>query len=110
MIKFNLIFRNLLRQRLNNGIIIASLAIGMASVNLIALFIQRELDTDGFHTDKDRIFALKCELKRENIEQVFVCGKGAAEYMKINFAQVEDFCRLYNASVPKVLVNKEAFF
>jgi len=110
MIRLNIIFRYLLRQKLNNGIIMASLAIGMASVNLIALFIQRELDTDGFHADKDRIYALKCEFKRENIEQVFVCGQGAAEYMKINFAQVEDFCRLYNASVPKVLVNKEAYF
>ena len=110
MIRLNIIFRNLLRQKLNNGIIIASLAIGMASVNLIALFIQRELDTDGFHTDKDRIYALKCEFKRENIERVFVCGKGAAEYMKINFAQVEDFCRLYNASVPKVQANKETYF
>jgi len=110
MIKFKIIFRSLLRQKLNTGIIIASLAIGMACVNLVAMFIQRELNTDGFHVDKDRIYALTCDYKRETLEQVFECGKGAAEYMKTNFSQVEDFCRIYNVSVPKVLVNNEAYF
>jgi putative ABC transport system permease protein len=95
---------------LNTGVIVASLAIGMACVNLIAMFIMRELNTDAFHKDKDRIYALTCDYKREKVEQVFDCGKGAAEYMKTNFAPVEDFCRMSDASVPKVLVNNEAYF
>ena len=110
MIKFKIIFRSLLRQKLNTGVIIASLAIGMACVNLIAMFIQRDLNTDGFHVDKDRIYALKCDYKRETLEQVFMCGKDAAEYMKTNFSQVEDFCRIYGVSIPRVLVNNEAYF
>jgi len=110
MIKFKIIFRSLLRKKLNTGIIIASLAIGMACVNLIAMFIQRELNTDGFHVDKDRIYALKCDNKTEWLGQLFECGKGAAEYMKTNFSQVEDFCRISDGSVPKVLVNNDAYF
>jgi|SRR5665647_691304 len=110
MINLKIIFRSLWRQKLNTSIIIASLAIGMACVNLVAMFIQRELNTDGFHVDKDRIYALTCDYKRETLEQVFECGKGAAEYMKTNFSQVEDFCRIYDVSVPKVLVNNEAYF
>jgi len=93
MINLKIIFRSLLRQKLNTGVIIASLAIGMACVNLIAMFIMRELNTDAFHKDKDRIYALTCDYKMEKVEQVFYCGKGAAEYMKTNFALVEDFCR-----------------
>jgi putative ABC transport system permease protein len=95
---------------LNTGIIIASLAIGMACVNLIAMFIQRELNTDGFHEDKDRIYALKCDFKRETLEQIFECGKGAAEYMKTNFSQVEDFCRIFDVTESKVVVNDETYF
>ena len=110
MINLKIIFRSLLRQKLNSGIIIASLAIGMACVNLIAMFIQREVNTDGFHVDKDRIYALKCDYKRETLEQIFECGQGAAEYMKTNFAPVEDFCRIYDVSVPKVVVNNENYF
>ena len=110
MIKFKIIFRSLLRQKLNTGTIIASLAMGMACINLIAMFIQRELNTDGFHVDKDRIYALTCDYKREKVEQVFDCGNGAAEYMKTNFSQVEDFCRISDMSVLKVLVKSEAYF
>jgi len=89
MVKFKVIFRGLLRQKLNTGIIIASLAIGMACMNLIALFIQRELSTDGFQTWKDRIYALKCDNNYEKDPQIFMCGSGSVEYMKNNFAQIE---------------------
>ncbi|HEX7585922.1 MAG TPA: ABC transporter permease [Prolixibacteraceae bacterium] len=110
MVKFKVIFRGLLRQKLNTGIIIASLAIGMACMNLIALFIQRELSTDGFQTWKDRIYALKCDNNYEKDPQIFMCGSGSVEYMKNNFAQIEDFCRVDDGSVPMVVVNKEIFF
>jgi len=110
MINLKIIFRSLWRQKLNTGIIIASLAIGMACVNLIAMFIQRELNTDGFHVDKDRIYALKYEFDAGGHTEIFICGAGSVEYMKINFAQVEDFCRVDNGSVPKVVVNNETYF
>jgi len=110
MIKFKIIFRSLLRQKLNTCIIIASLAIGMASVNLIAMFIQRELNTDGFQAGKDQIYALKCDFIYKKDPQIFRCDAGSVEYMKINFAQIEDFCRVSDGSVPKVVVNKEVYF
>lgn len=110
MVKFKIIFRSLLRQKLNTGIIIASLAIGMACVNLIALFIQRELSTDGFQTWKDQIYALKCDNNYEKDPQIYMCSHGSAEYMKNNFAQIEDFCRMSDVTVSKLVVNKEVYF
>jgi len=110
MVKFKVIFRSLFRQKLNTGIIIVSLAIGMACINLMAMFIQRELNTDGFHRYKDQIYALKCEYKTGKFEQVFDCGVGAVEYMKNNFVQIVDYCRVKDGSVSKVIANNETYF
>ncbi len=112
MINLNIIIRSLLRQKLNTGIIITSLAIGMACVNLIAMFIQRELNTDGFQKDADRIYAVKWN-KSVDDEQSFICGVGAAEYMKNNYSQVEDFCRInqmHPEFVPKIVANNDSYF
>jgi len=92
--KLNQIFRSLFRNPLNSLIIIISLAIGMACTNLIMLFITRELNTDSFQQNRDRIYLLKCDNPYEKGSQMSNCKKGGAEYIKENFSQVEDFCRI----------------
>ncbi len=49
-------FRRLFREKLHSFLNIFGLAIGVASVLLIALFIQDELSYDRFHTNLDRIY------------------------------------------------------
>ncbi len=110
MVKLNIIIRSLFRQKLNTSIIIISLAIGMACVNLIAMFITRELNTDAFHKQKDQIYALKCDDPFNKGQQMYQCREGSAEYIKDNYIQVEDFCRLSPASAQKVVVNNETYF
>jgi putative ABC transport system permease protein len=110
MRKLNIIFRSLLRQKLNTGIIVISLTIGLSCVNLIALFINRELNTDSFQTQKEQIYALKCDDLFNKSGKMYLCRTGSAEYIKANFAQVEDFCRLSPASSQKVVVNNETYF
>jgi len=110
MVKLKVIIRNILSQKLNSGIILVSLALGIACVNLIAMFIDRELNTDGFHTGKDRIYALTCDDPWEPGGRMYYCRFGSAEYMNANFTQVEDFCRFENATPQKVIANNEAYF
>jgi len=110
MNKLTIVIRNLLRRKLNTSVIIASLAIGMACVSLIALFIQRELSTDSFQRYKAQIYALKCDDPMNKGAKIYQCREGSSEYMKANFAQVEDFCRIKNSSVQRVVVNKESYF
>jgi putative ABC transport system permease protein len=110
MQNFNIIFRSLLRQKLNTGIIVVSLAIGMMSVNLIALFITRELNTDAFHKQKDQIYALNCDDPFNKGQKMYQCREGSAEYIKDNFIQVEDYCRVSPASAQKVVVNNETYY
>lgn len=90
-------------------VIIISLAIGMACTNLIILFITRELNTDSFQKNRDRIYLLKCDNPFEKGSQMSTCRKGGAEYIKENFSQVEDFCRIRFARVQKVMANNQIF-
>ena len=55
---FKIAFRNLLKQRVHSGINLMGLAIGLASVTLIALWIQRELSMNNFHENGARIFRI----------------------------------------------------
>ena len=110
MQNLNIIFRTLWRQKLNTGIIIISLAIGMACVNLIAMFITRELNTDAFHKQKDQIYALKCDDLFNKGQQTYLCREGSVEYIKDNFIQIEDYCRVSAASAQKVIVNNDTYF
>ena len=104
------IFRSLLRDRLNTLVIIISLAVGIASINLIIMFISRELGTDSFHTQKDQIYALKCDDPWIPGKKMYHCKFGSAEYMKATIAQVEDFCRYNNSNSLKIVVNNEEYF
>ena len=110
MIKLNIIIRSLLRQKLNSGIITISLAIGMACVNLLIMFIDRELSTDAFHKYKEQIYALKCDDPFNKGQQMYQCRVGSAEYIKDNILQVADYCRVSAASAQKVIVNNETYF
>lgn len=108
--KLNQILRSLRRDKLNTSIIIISLAIGFTCINLIILFINRELNTDHFQANADRIYLLKCDDPFNKGSKMFACRLGAAEFMKENFPQVEDYCRIKNSNVQKVVANDQAYF
>jgi putative ABC transport system permease protein len=110
MNKLSQIIRSLLRDRLNTSVMIVSLAIGIAGISLIFLFINRELSTDSFHENKDQIYALKCDDPWAPGSKMYHCRYGSAEYMKSNFAVVEDFCRMWGAGSQKIVVNNEEYF
>ncbi len=73
------------------------------------LFISRELATDKFHERAKRIFALKCDDPWIPGIIMYHCRFGSAEYLKANFASVEDFCRISNASVQKIVANNTEY-
>lgn len=108
MKNLKIIVRRILRQRLNSSITVISLSIGIACFNLIIMFISRELRTDTFHKRADQIYALQCD--DPWIQKTYSCRVGSVEYMKKNFAQIEDFCRISAAGSQKIEVNAEEYF
>jgi len=107
--RLNQIFRSLFRNPLNSLIIIISLSIGIACTNLIILFISRELNTDSFQENRDRIYLLKCDSPYEKGSLMSNCKKGGAEYIKENFSQVEDFCRIRYGRAQKVIIGNQIY-
>ncbi len=103
------ISRGLLRNPMNSLIIIISLAIGIACTNLIILFVARELNTDSFQQNRDRIYLLKCDNPYEIGTQISKCKKGGVEYIKENFSQVEDFCRIRMTRAQKVMIGDQIY-
>ncbi len=110
MKNLKIIIRSILRQKLNSGIIIISLAIGLACFNLIVMFIDRELKTDDFQEKKDQLFALQCDDPWVPGGKMYHCRFGSAEYMKENFPQVEDFCRIKPAGSQKIVISNDEYF
>jgi putative ABC transport system permease protein len=90
-IKFTL--RNILGQKGFSFINILGLAIGMAVVILIALFIRNELSYDKFHEKYDRIFRL---VARSPTDKDSFAGTPAplGPAMKDNFPDIVDYVRL----------------
>jgi putative ABC transport system permease protein len=103
------LLRSLFRDPLNTSVIIISISIGMACLNPLILFIRQELNTDNFHKNADRIYLLRCDDPFNKGSRMFSTRLGAPEFMKDNFSQVEDFCRIRRAGVPKVIVNGQTF-
>jgi putative ABC transport system permease protein len=79
-------------------------------MNLITTFITREENADGFQKDKNRIYALQADDPFRKGQKMYFIRNGAAEYMKDNFAEVEDYCKISNASPSKVEVNNQDYF
>ncbi len=107
--KLKHIVRSLFRNPLNSLIIIISLAIGMACTNLIMIFITRELNTDSFQQNSERIYLLKCDNPYKKGTQMSNCKKGGAEYIKENFSQVEDICRIRFGRAQKVMIGNQIY-
>jgi putative ABC transport system permease protein len=105
-----ILLRSLLKDKLNTFIIVISLATGLTFINQIILFVVRESTTDKFHNNIDRIYMLKCDDPFNKGSRMFTCRLGGAEYMKENFAQVEDYCRIKNTTVQQISVNGQLYF
>ncbi|PKQ62598.1 hypothetical protein BZG02_12840 [Labilibaculum filiforme] len=103
------ILRSILRDKLSSGVIFISLITGLACINLIALFINYELNTDSFHADSKQIYTLQADHPFGE-GKIYQCRFGSAEYMKDNFTEIVDFCRISTSGSSKLIVNNDVYF
>jgi putative ABC transport system permease protein len=104
------IFRSLGRDWLNTTVIIVSIAVGIACTSLIGVFISRELRTDDFQKNANRIYLLKCDDPFNKGAQMSACRLGGVEYMKENYAQIEDFCRVKTYYAQRITASGQTYF
>jgi putative ABC transport system permease protein len=63
-------FRNLARQKVTTAINVFGLAVGLACCFLMLLWVDHELDYDGFHTASDRVFRVVQDPSEEKADTV----------------------------------------
>ena len=111
MINTKSTLRSLIRKPLSSTIIVVSLGIGIACTSLTSIFIQRELSTDLFHNSAESIYMLQTDDPFRENKRMYQCREGGAEYIKENFGQVEDFCRVSTSGVvTRIKVSNEWFY
>src|ERR1700712_3139355 len=93
---FKIAWRNLVRNKVSSIINISGLAIGLACLMLIGMYIKDEVSYDRFFKDADRIFRVNLDGKMGNEE--FIVGHtpppaGAA--LQKNFPEIEAYTRIF---------------
>ena len=93
---FKIAWRNLVRNKVSSIINISGLAIGLACVLLITMYVADELSYDRFFKDTNRIYRVNIDGKMGNNQ--FVVGHTGPPVglaLKNNFPQVESYTRMY---------------
>lgn len=86
---FLLSIRNFFKNKIYSIAIILSLALGFAISNVLIGFTFRELNTDSYHSKKDRIFRLVSEDPFGRHGMVSYMKSAQSEYLKDNYAEIE---------------------
>lgn len=104
-------FRNISKNLTFSIINIGGLAIGLATVILIFLFVRDELSYDTFWPDSERLYRMEANIKVPGrLPETFgVTGGPYAEVLKKDFAEIEDVTRLYQDRLIVVQEDRELF-
>ncbi len=86
-------FRNILKYKVYSFINISGLAVGMACVLLIGLYIQDELSYDRYHENSDRIYRLTKSSKGASFPDWIGTQAPLAPALKEKFPEIEDYVR-----------------
>lgn len=84
--------RNIKKQKVNSFINISGLAVGLAAVILLLLYIQYEISYDRFHEKADRIYRVAIE-EKESRRLGIATPAPLAPLMRADFPEVEDAVR-----------------
>ncbi|MES2378162.1 MAG: ABC transporter permease [Bacteroidota bacterium] len=104
---FKIAWRNLVRNKVSSIINISGLAIGLACLILIGLYIKDELSYDRFFKDANRIYRVNLDGKMGN-EQVIAghTPPPAGEALKKSFPEIQGYTRIFQPG--DVVVHYEA--
>jgi putative ABC transport system permease protein len=87
-------FRHLWKHKTFSFLNIAGLTIGMSACFLVFLYVRFELSYDNFHSKGDRIYRMVCDIKTPTeVLHADVCSNPMAVNAKLEFPEVEKFCR-----------------
>ena len=108
---FKIAFRNIKKHKGYSFINITGLAIGMACCVLLVLYIHAELNFDGYHEKKDRIFRLCAYINIGGSENLTSASNAvAAEVLRDEYPEVENAARFRWMPASAVRYGDNLFF
>ena len=103
-------WRNLLRNKAFSLINIAGLAIGLSCFLLISLYVLDELSYDKFNRNADRIYRVNSDIRFGGGElNMALSSDMTGQVMKSDYPQVEQYTRIYNNIVAKLIKKGNAY-
>src|ERR1700743_896181 len=89
-------WRNLTRNKVSSTINISGLAIGLACVMLIGMYVKDELGYDRFFNDSQRIFRVNIHEKMGNDEFIAAhTPPPVGQALLSNFPEIESYVRIF---------------
>ncbi|WP_321322264.1 ABC transporter permease [Labilibaculum sp.] len=109
--KLKLSFRSLAKDKLNSIINIFGLAVGMAAVILISIYVQHELSYDKFNTKQERIYKLISLLNNagEKLTPYEIGLRLTNENFASQIPEIEEITQLYRGFTQNAKVNDQHF-
>lgn len=103
-------WRNLLKNKFFSLINIFGLAVGLSCFMLIGLYILDELSYDKFYKNADRIYRVNSDIKFGGTEMnMAVSADPFGPTLKKDYAEVEQFTRLYSSSGSRLIKKGNVF-
>lgn len=109
--KLKLSFRSLAKDKINSMINIFGLAIGMAAVILISIYVQHELSYDKFNTKNERIHRILSLLNEngDKLKPYEICTRLTTENFAGEIPEIEEITQLYRAYEQNAKVGEQHF-
>ncbi|WP_321296775.1 ABC transporter permease [Marinifilum fragile] len=103
-------FRGLLKEKLNSTINIVGLAIGMAAVLLISIYVQHELSYDKHNTKHDRIFRILTKVIQEEKEEILpICLRLTGDNFARHIPEIAEVTEVYNLNYLNLKIADKKF-
>ncbi len=111
MFRYNLklAFRSLNNDKSNTAINLFGLAVGMASVILIFLYVQFELSYDKSHSKHDRVYSVVSQFGRDQLKDMPICIRVDNNIVKAKYPEVEELTQLYSGWYPNIVSGENRF-
>ena len=108
--KLKLCFRSLAKDKVNSIINIFGLAVGMAAVILITIYVQHELSYDKFNTKHERIHRIISRVNdADGITSLEICKRLTDDNFANQIPEIEEITQLFRGSKKNARVGDQQF-
>lgn len=105
------LYRNITRNKFYSILNIAGLSVGIAAATFILLYVQDERSYDKYHLKHNRIYRLETDFSVAGKHDHFaVTQTPLGPALKIEFPEVEAFCRFYAAGNSLFRVGEKEYY